>query len=140
MECRKCLGKKYVAYLVKSLDGKHPVYQFAVAECCNRSLLPYLLFFVACAVAFVVFDVDVVDDEGRRMGAILDCESAYCSRGEDDTTDLYHHLGTQNDEEARMTWTEEDPHSMRNGMGSLMKYFWVVYSCLHTVDMDHTLR
>ena len=67
--------QKEFAYLEKSLDGKLQVYHLAVVGCCNRNLLPYLLFFVACAVAFVVFAVaDVVDDAERRMDVILDYE------------------------------------------------------------------
>ena len=70
----KCPDKKEFSYLENSLDGKLPVYHLAVVECCNRNLLPYLLFFVACAVAFVVFVADVVDDAERRMDVILDYE------------------------------------------------------------------
>ena len=73
-EVMKCPDKKEFAYLEKSLDGKLQVYHLAVVGCCNRNLLPYLLFFVACAVAFVVFVADVVDDAERRMDVILDYE------------------------------------------------------------------
>ena len=117
-EVMKCPDKKDFAYLEKSLAGKFQVYHLAVVGCCNRNLLPYLPFFVACVVAFVVFVAYVVDDAEKRVDVILDYERVYCSHVEDDTTELCHHFGTQNDEEARMRWTEEDQHSKRNGLGS----------------------
>ena len=86
-------------------------------------------------------DKKVYAMKSLRKDVILDYEQVYCSHGEDDTTDFYHHLGTQNDEEARMRWTEEDQHSKQNGMGRQMQYFWVVAavcSYLRTADMDHT--
>ena len=70
----KCPDKNDFAYLEKSLAGKLQVYHLAALGCCNRNLLPYLLFFVACAVAFVVFVADVVDDAERRMDVILGYE------------------------------------------------------------------
>ena len=70
----KCPDKKDFAYLEKSLAGKFQVYHLAVVGCCNRYPLPYVTFFVACVVAFVVFAAYVVDDAERRMAVILDYE------------------------------------------------------------------